>query len=228
MKTPTEKAMNNLKESMVQMRHDAVEEIKDGLRACIDECADHIYEKYEVTDRQTRQPVVLEGCKLMETISDSEWYQHGMLELLKQNEDDAFEQMTWIVEPEDAPVGCTPTDRTTADPPSTMILTTCLPVGRDQYMRGIEELGKASLAQHAILHKACQHLQTIPDVVNYDTAAQEAHSIAKLKQFIHTQWVAEARKAHYVYGLLMRGRGRGIDCQATSVLQQQMAHMNLK
>ncbi|KAJ4345006.1 hypothetical protein N0V95_005997 [Ascochyta clinopodiicola] len=222
MRLSAEKAMNDLKEYMVQMRHDAVEEIKDGLRVCIDSCADHICEEYDVIDKQTRKPVELKGSILMEAISDSEWYQHGMIELLKRNEDDAFEQMTWILEPRKA----APTDDTTTGLPRNAMLPACLPVGRDQYIQGIEQLNKATLAQHEILHKAFQCLQMIPDVVNYETAAHEAHDIAMLKQFMHTRWVAEMRKAHHMYALLMRGRGRGMGDQVTGVLQQ-MADMEL-
>lgn len=211
MKTPTELAMDSLKTHMVQARHDAVEEIKDGMRDCIDNCAEDLNKKYYIINRQTHQPVVLRGRELMNTISDSEWYQHGMIELLKQNEDDAFERMTWIVEPEHVPTECLPTNRFSAGRPEVPIPATCLPVGRDQYIRGIEELGKSSLAQEAILHKAFRYLQKIPEVVDRETAAQEAQSIAKVKHFVHSQWVREREKAHHMYVLLMKGRGRGLD-----------------
>lgn len=72
MKTPTDKAMDDLRESMVQMRNDAVEEIKEGLRDCIDEVSTEIFEKCIIYDTQTGQEVELEGPDLMEMISDSE------------------------------------------------------------------------------------------------------------------------------------------------------------
>ncbi|KZM23865.1 uncharacterized protein EKO05_0011450 [Ascochyta rabiei] len=216
MKSPAKKAMDDLKEYMVQMRHDAVEGIQDGLRTCIESCVDRICEEYDVIDKQTRKPVELKGFDLTETIRDSEWYQHGIIELLIRNEDDALEQMTWIAKLEDA----APTDETTTDLPRNTTLPTYPPVGRDQYIQGIEQLRNATLTQQTILHKAFQCLQMIPDVVNYGTAAHEAHDIAMLKQFMHTQWVAEMRKAHHMYTLLMRGHGRGMGDQAAGALEQ--------
>lgn len=227
MKTPTKRAMDFLKNSMVQMRHDAVEEIKDGMRTCIDHCAENIHERYIVIDRQTQQSVELKGRDLMNTISDSEWYQHEILELLKQNEDDALEQVAWIAESEDAPTGCAPDERFTLNLPDQPIPTTRLPVGRDQYIQGIEELGKSSLAQDVVLRRAFEYLKQVPTVVDQETAAREAQSIAKVQHLVHNEWVREARKAQYVYGLLMRGSGRGVHDQATGALQDQIADMDI-
>ena len=227
MKTPTDKALEALRESMVQTRHDAVEEIKDGMRECIHDLADHIFEKYIIIDKRTQQPVNDEDCDLMAPISDSEWYQHEILELLKRNEDDALEQMAWVVEPEIAPDGCTPEDRFVADPLGLPIPSTCLPVGSHQYIQGIEELGRASVAQEDVLRKAFKYLQTMPNVVSQETAAQEAQAISKVKHIIHTQWLRAAQKAQHVYTLLMRGRGSGMEDLATSMVQQHVTDMDM-
>ena len=201
--------MDDLRESMVQMRHDAVEEIKEGLRDCIDEVSTEIFEKYIIYDIQTGQEVELEGTDLMEMISDSEWYQHKIIELLKRNEDDALEQMTWIAESGDAPQGCAPDERFISDPFDRPISASCLPVGREQYITGIESLGHPLLAQEDFLRKAHAYLQTIPKVTDELTAAQEAQAIAKVKHMLGVRWLHEARRAQHIYKLLMNGRGQG-------------------
>ena len=227
MKTPTEKAMEALREHMVQTRHDAVEEIKDGMRERIHELADDIFEKHIVLNKQTRQQVEPRDCDLMKPISDSGWYQHDIIELLKRNEDDALEQMAWIAEPENAPDGCAPEDRFTRDPPGFPIPSTCLPVGRDQYVKVVEELGRSSLAQEAVLRRAFEYLQTVPEVVDQETAAQEAQSIAKVKHLAYTQWVREAKKAQHIYTLLMGGRESGVHDRTMGHFQQQAADMDM-
>jgi hypothetical protein len=227
METPTDKALEVLRESMVQMRHDAVEEIKDGMRECVHDLAGHIFEKYIVIDKQTQQPVNEENCDLMASISDSEWYQHEILELLKRNEDDALEQMAWIAEPEIAPDGCAPEERFVADSLDFPIPSTCFPVGSHQYIQGIEELGRTAVEQEDVLRKAFKYLQTMPNVVSQEIAAQEAQAISKVKHLIHTQWLREARKAQHVYTLLMRGRGNGMEDLATTMAQQQMAGIDM-
>lgn len=209
--SPTEIAMESLKNDMIQKRHDAVEEIKDGIRNRIDDFAEHINEKYHMFDKRTQQLVELQGRELMDTISDTEWHRHEILELLKQDEHDALKQMSWTIEPEIAPTQYAPFRRFSANRtcPTTSIPTTGLPVRKTQYIQGIEKLGELSLIQDNILQKAFRYLQKIPKVVNDETAAQEAQCIVKVKHFLHTQWVREMEKVHRMYVLLVKGQGVG-------------------
>lgn len=103
---------------MVQRRHDSVEEIKDGLRDCISELASNISDRYIIFDRKTRQEVEPRFSNLMEQISDSEWYEHEIIELLKRDEDDSIELMTQLVtELEDTPEACACEERNTETVP---------------------------------------------------------------------------------------------------------------
>lgn len=225
METPTEKAMDALKESMVQMRHDAVEEIQDGMRQYIHDLAHNLFEKFIIVDRQTGQPIGPEELNLIQPISDSEWYQHEILELLKCNEDDALEQMTWIVEPKSAPEGCAPEDRFDSFRHLSVPLTRP-PVGRDQHMSIIEDLGRSVPGQEDVLRKAFEYLQTVPDVVNEELLIQEAVSIAKVRHLLNTKWVRETLKADDLFKIFMKGRGTGVDERDMGILQQQAANMD--
>lgn len=98
MTRPAEKATDSLREYMIQTRHDTVEEIKDGLRDLIAEFIDDISDKYIIFDKQTGQRVESSNLRLMDYFSDSEWYQHGVIELLKRDEDDALTIMGEMVQ----------------------------------------------------------------------------------------------------------------------------------
>ncbi|KAJ4314672.1 hypothetical protein N0V94_006353 [Neodidymelliopsis sp. IMI 364377] len=210
MTTPTKEAMSRLKNNMTEMRYQAGNEIWDEIETNASTCANYINDRYSITDKKTGQPVVVSSRELVEC---GTWHHHEMTTILKRFEDDAFEQMTWAVEAEESEN----TIYGHLNNASTVEWTSA-PVGRDEFIAEIEKLGKSSLAQEAILHRAFKYLQTIPDVTCQEAAVQEVQSIAKVKHCIDSEWVAEGNRAFNIYLLMMKGRGQGFDRRNTNEL----------
>jgi hypothetical protein len=219
MTAPTKEAMNRPKNNITEMRYQAGNEIWDEVETNASTCANYINDRYSIIDKETGQPVVISSRELVEC---GTWHHHEMTTILKQFEDDAFEQMTWAVEAEEP-------ENTTCEHLDNLstVEWTSAPVGRDEFITEIEKLGKSSLAQEAILHRAFKYLQTIPDVTCQETATQEVQSIAKVKHYIDSEWVAEGRRAFHVYQLMMKGRGQGFDKRDTNKLQRQTMAMEM-
>jgi hypothetical protein len=222
------KAFRVLQEGMVQRRHDTVDEIKDGFHECMLEFEDNLTEKYIIINRQTGQSVHHGQLDLINIVEESEWWRFKIVELLKADEDDALEQMSWIVEPESAPDGFAPEDRYLSMAPEDPLPDLCPPVGRDRYIEMIRELGHVSLAQAELLRTAIEYLQEAPAAAAEGNVAQEADRIAKVKHFLRDRWAGQNRKARHFYMLLLNGRGTGTDDFNMKILQRNIAHLELK
>ncbi|KAF3037499.1 hypothetical protein E8E12_005972 [Didymella heteroderae] len=227
LETPTAKAFNSLSELMVKMRHESVEAIKDGFHSIILEFEHELNERYIITDRQTGRSVHYGQLDLMRIIGETEWWNYGIIELLKLDEDEALEQMSWIAEPELAPDGWAPEDRYLSMISEEPLPDLCSPVGRDSYIDMIKGLGGVSLAQTDLLRLAIEYLQKVPTITSQGNVAQEAKSIARVKHFLRDRWAGQNRKARHLYTLLMNGRGSGIDDLDMKILQRKIAHLEL-
>ncbi|KAF2995577.1 hypothetical protein E8E13_004387 [Curvularia kusanoi] len=97
MNPATQKALDALQNSMVQSRHDAVDEIKEFFEDCIRDIAFELSDKYFVLDRQTNRPVELTWRDLMSNVQGSEWWEFGMIARLKYDEDFNLDRMHTIV-----------------------------------------------------------------------------------------------------------------------------------
>lgn len=202
----TSKAMDALKDSMVQMRHEAVDEIKDGMRQYIHDLTHDLLENFTIVHKWTGRQMEREGLNLTKLLSDSEWYKHEILELLKRNEDDALEQTAWIVEPDSAPEGCAPEHRFGVFQHGSIPLMRGLG-DRDQHLRIVEELGKTLLGQECILREAFGYLQAAPDVYSAETALQATMATAKVRNLLQFDWMRQTQKARELYRMFMGGRG---------------------
>ncbi|KAJ4369361.1 hypothetical protein N0V86_009193 [Didymella sp. IMI 355093] len=205
------KAFRVLKEGVVQKRHDTVDEIKDGFHKCMLEFEDDLNEKYIIIDRKTGQSVHHGQLDLISIVEGSEWWRFKIIELLKADEDEALEQMSWIAEPKSAPDGFAPEDRYLSMVPEDPLPDLCPPVGRDRYIEMIRELGYVSLAQAELLRRAIEYLQKAPAAAGEGNVAQESDRIARVKHFLRDKWAGQNRKARHFYTLLLNGRGSGTD-----------------
>jgi hypothetical protein len=215
MDTATKQAMGVLIDQTAQMRHEAVGEISDRVPELINEIAVYISRNYIVIDKQTDEKVGLCTHKLMGMIGEDQWgeWQHGLTELLEFNDDVTLDRMQQIVESQ--------------HPRSAPVRPTTVPVGRIPCINVLDALVRISNSQQAILRSAIDYLGRVPEVVDQNTAAQEAKAIAKMKHYVYAQWTAEARKASQLISMLTWAHGNGLGEPATDTIQELLAGMDL-
>jgi hypothetical protein len=228
LETPTAKAFKALSELMVKMRYQSVQDLQNGFHSIINDMEYELNERYIITDRQTGRSVHHSQLDLIRIVGDTEWWNCGIAETLKLDEVDALEQMSWIAEPEEAPTGCAPEDRYLSIVYQKLLPDRGLPVGRDSYIVMLKELSEVSLAQTNLLRTAIEFLQRLPAAASQGNVRQEAERIVRVKHFLRDYWAGKNKKARHLYMLLLNGRGSGTDGLNMRILEEQIAHLELK
>lgn len=228
LETPTAKAFAALSELMVKMRHSSVEDTQNGFHSIILDIEHELNERYIITDRQTGRSVHHSQLDLMRIVGETKWWNCDISQILKLDEDDALEQMSWIAAPEEAPPGCAPEDRYLSIISQEPLPDRRLPVGRDSYIEMLKELGGVSLAQTNLLRATIDFLQEVPAAASQGNVRQEAERIARVKHFLRDYWAGQNRKARHLYTLLNNGRGSGMDGSNMRILERKIAHLELK
>ena len=164
----------------------------------------------------------------MRTVGNTKWWNCDIAQIPKLDEEDALEQMSWFAAPEDAPPGCAPEDRYLSIIPQEPLPDLLLPVGRDSYIEMLRGLDEISFAQTELLRKTIEHLPEVPAAASHGNVGQEAESIARVKHFLRDYWAGQNRKARHLYTLLLNGRGSGIDGSNMRILEEKIAHLELK
>ncbi|KAF3039851.1 hypothetical protein E8E11_003732 [Didymella keratinophila] len=184
LETTTAKAFNALSELMVEMRHQSVEDIQSGFHSIINDIEHEFNEKYIIADRQTKRSVYHSQLDLMRTVGNTKWWNCDIAQILKLDEEDALEHVSWIAAPEDAPPGCAPEDWYLSIIPQESLPDLPSPVGRDSYIEMLRGLGEISLAQMERLRKTIEHLLGVPAAASHGNVGQEAESIARVKRLL--------------------------------------------
>jgi hypothetical protein len=229
MDTATKKAMDIVADQTAQMREEAVGEISDRVSELVNEIGKYISENYIVLDKQTDELVDLSTRILICMIGDDEWYQwqQGMTELLEFNDDVTLDRMQQIVESQHASDEHAPTNQPTQHLRSVPVQPAGIPVGRIQCINVLDALCRTSIAQQVKLRSMIDYLNTVPEAVDQNTAAQEALAIARMKNFVHDQWVPEAKRAHHIFSLLMWAHDSGFADPAVGTIQGMLTGMDL-
>lgn len=228
LETPTPKAFNALSELMVKMRYQSVEDIQNGFHSIINDIEHELNEKYRITDRQTNRSVHHSQLDLIRIVGDTDWWNSGIAETFRLDKEVALKQMSWIADPENAPIGCAPDDRYLSMASQDPLPDLPLPVGRDSYIEMLKELGEASIAQTNLLRTAIEFLQRAPAAASHGNVGQEAERVAMVKHYPRDYWAGQNQKARQLYMLLLNGRGSGTDGSTMRLLEENIAHLELK
>jgi nitrate reductase beta subunit len=92
----------------------------------------------------------------------------------------------------------------------------------------LKELSEVSLAQTNLLRTAIEFLQRLPAAASQGNVRQEAERIVTVKHFLRDYWAGQNKKARHLYMLLLNGRGSGTDGLNMRILEEQIAHLELK